>query len=61
MKQQINIEDIKGIGEFNGWKGNICLYLTKKAVKSLRGFGISEDMTIQEVYIALIAANKKEL
>lgn len=55
MKKQLDIQTLKGIGEFNAWKGNILLYLTKKEVRSLKDYGINENMTIKEAYEALIS------
>ena len=37
-------ELLENIGNFNGWKGNICLYFPKKKVRELKRYGITEDM-----------------
>jgi hypothetical protein len=29
-------ELLENIGNFNGWRGNICLYFTKKRSKSIK-------------------------
>ena len=46
----ITKEDIKNAGEFNNWKGYIGLYFTKKMIRTLKPFGITEDTTIEEAY-----------
>lgn len=44
-------ETLKNIGDFNGWKGNICLYFPKKKIRELKkAFGITEDMDIKQAY-----------
>ena len=50
-----NIDTIKELlenaGNFNGWKGNICLYFTKKEVRALKCYGITENMDIKQAYL----------
>ena len=44
-------ELLENIGNFNGWKGNICLYFPKKKVRELKRYGITEDMDIKQAYL----------
>ena len=39
------------VGNFNGWKGNICLYFPKKKVRELKRYGITEEMDIKQAYL----------
>lgn len=43
-------ELLENIGNFNGWKGNICLYFTKKEVRELKYYGITGNMDIKQAY-----------
>lgn len=50
MKQRI-----KETGDFNGWKGNICLYFSSKDIRIIAAetnvkCAIVKNMTIAEVY-----------
>lgn len=43
---------LENIGNFNGWKGNICLYFTKKEVRELKKlYGITENMDIRQAFL----------
>lgn len=44
-------ELLENIGNFNGWKGNVCLYFSKKKVRELKRYGITEDMDIKQAYL----------
>ena len=44
---------IGNLGTFNGWRGFVGLYLTKKEIRSLKKYGITEDMTILQAFNAL--------
>ena len=44
-------ELLENIGNFNGWKGNICLYFPKKKIRELKPYGITEDMDIRQAYL----------
>lgn len=44
-------ELLENIGNFNVWKGNICLYFSKKKIKELKPYGTTEDMDIRQAYI----------
>lgn len=46
-------ELLENIGNFNGWKGNICLYFPKKKVRELKRYGITEDMDIKQAYLKM--------
>lgn len=50
--RKIGIKELlENIGNFNGWKGNICLYFTKKEVRALKCYGITENMDIKQAYL----------
>ena len=44
-------ELLENIGNFNGWKGNICLYFPKKKIRELKPYGITENMNIRQAYL----------
>lgn len=46
---------LKNIGDFNGWKGNILLYVNKKMLREIakdlkQPFATLAEMNIKEVY-----------
>ncbi len=46
-------ELLENIGNFNGWKGNICLYFSKNKIRELKPYGIKEDMNIRQAYLKM--------
>lgn len=44
------------LGEFNGWKGYIGLYLTQKELRTIKKAGVDyEILTMREVYDRLLS------
>lgn len=39
---------IKSFGNFNGFHCRVCFFFTKKQVKSMKPYGITEDTTLGE-------------
>lgn len=48
-------ELLENIGNYNGWKGNICLYFPKKKIREFKSYGITEDMDIKQAYQKVIS------
>lgn len=48
-------ERIEEMGNFNGWRGVLGLYFTRKEIQPLRRYGITASTPIAEAY-ALINA-----
>lgn len=43
-------ETIKNIGKFNNWKGCMGLYFTKKELRAMKEYGITDSTPIREAY-----------
>lgn len=43
-------QKIKSLGDFNGWRGFIGLYLTTKEIRPLKKYGITKDTTIKGAF-----------
>ena len=41
---------IENLGNFNAWRGFVGLYLTKKELRTLKPYRITEDTTLLNAY-----------
>lgn len=39
---------IKSFGDFNGFHCRVCFFFTKKQVRAMKAYGITEDTTLDE-------------
>lgn len=44
------ISNIKNMCEYNNGKGCVALYFTKKEMRELKKYGITDNHTIQDAY-----------
>lgn len=47
---EISLKSLENAGMFNGWRGCVGLYFTKRAINAVKKHGITEATSIKDAY-----------